>query len=299
MVGTRRRPDFTRSALAALVCSAILCLGPARTGAESPYAGPLIDAHSHLPNLQVLEAYRQAMARQKIRKVLLLGVGGVQKRDPEWITTAAKKYPDAVMQGLPVPDPLNPNEAARLDALLATGAYKALGEVHIRQVSRRIERKPDDPAFGRILESAAKHRVPVVIHAELNAEAAETLERALHTHPKAIIVVAHGGSAEPTLLDRLLARNSNLMVDLSGMHFLRSPALATEKGPIDPSWRALIEKRPDRFLMGIDVWAPQLFEPRTLDRLMTWTRRLLGELAPDAAEKVAHTNAVKLFGLEQ
>ncbi len=291
--------NFTRSALAVLICSAILSLGPARAGVESPYAGPLIDAHSHLPNLQVLEAYRQAMARHKIRKVLLLGVGGVQKRDLEWIAAAAKKYPDTVMQGLPVPDPLNPNEAARLDALLATGAYKALGEVHIRQISRRIERKPDDPAFGRTLESAAKHRVPVVIHAELNDYAAAGLERALNTHPKAIIVVAHGGSAEPTLLDGLLARNSNLMVDLSGMHFLRSPALATEKGPIDPRWKALIEKRPDRFLMGIDVWAPQLFQPTSLDRLMAWTRRLLGELAPDAAEKVAHTNAVRLFRLEQ
>ncbi len=263
------------------------------------YRGPIVDAHSHLPNLQALDTYIQAMARHKLQKVLLLGVGGVQKKDAQWIAAAAKKYPAEVLQGAPVPDPLDAAEAKRLDALLASGAYKALGEVHIRQVSRKIERKPDDPAFGLILEVAAKHAVPVVIHAELDDEAAERLERALRNHRKTVIILAHGGSADPKLPEGLLTRNPNLSVDLSGMHFLRNPALATENGPLDSRWKALIEKMADRFLIGIDVWAPRLFEPAMLDRLMTWTRRILGELAPEAAEQVAYKNAVRLFKLER
>jgi len=279
--------------------AALLVLGLWAGPAFAQYQGPIVDAHSHLPNLQAMDALVQAMERHNIRKVVLLGVGGVQKHDVEWIAAAARKYPDKVLPGVPVPDPLDAREAERLDTVLATGAYKALGEVHIRQVSRRIERKPDDPAFGRILEVAAKHGVPVVIHAELNDEAAAGLERALSDHPKAIIVLAHGGSADPKVLDRLLAGNPNLIVDLSGMHFLRSPALATEKGPLDSRWKALFEKLPDRFLIGIDVWAPQLFEPRILDRLMAWTRRILGEVAPEAAEKIAHKNATRLFRLKR
>lgn len=266
--------------------------------AAAQYRGPIIDAHSHLPNLQVLENYIQAMARHNVQKVLLLGVGGVQKQDAEWISAAAKKYPDKVLRGAPVPDPLNPAEARRLDALLADGAYKALGEVHIRQVSRKIERKPDDPAFGRLLVVAAKHRTPVVIHAELDQETTAGLERALKTHMNATVIVAHGGSTEPRQLEPLLLHHPNLIVDLSGMHFMRKPALATEAGPLDPAWRALIDKMPDRFLMGIDVWAPRLFEPATLDRLMAWTRRILGELRPEAAEQVAHKNAARLLKLE-
>jgi hypothetical protein len=35
-----------------------------------------------------------------------------------------------------------------------------------------------------------------------------------------------------------------------------------------------------------------------LDRLFTWTRRILGELRPDVAERVGHRNAVKLYRLE-
>ncbi len=99
-------------------------------------------------------------------------------------------------------------------------------------------------------------------------------------------------------MEGLLARNPNLIVDLSGMHFQRTPALATETGPLDPAWKALLEKMPDRFLMGIDVWAPRLFEPAMLDRLFTWTRRILGELAPGVAERVAHRNAAALFHAE-
>lgn len=267
--------------------------------AAAQYQGPLVDAHSHLPNLQVLDAYVQAMARHNVQKVLLLGVGGVQKKDAGWIAAEARKHPDKILQGAPVPDPLDPAAAKRLDALLAGGAYRALGEVHVRQISRKIERKPDDPAFGSILEVAAKHGAPVVIHAELNDETAERLERALRTHPKAVIILAHGGSADPKLLEGLLARNPNLMVDLSGMHFLRTPSLAAENGRLDPRWKALIEKMPDRFLIGIDVWAPRLFEPAVLDRLMTWTRRILGDLAPSVAEQVAYRNASRLFRLER
>ena len=113
-----------------------------------------------------------------------------------------------------------------------------------------------------------------------------------------MLVLAHAGSATPAVLDGLLARHPNLMIDLSGMHFQRTPALATEKGPLDPAWKTLIDKRPERFLIGVDVWAARLFEPAMLDRLMSWTRRILGELSPEAAERVAHRNATALFRLE-
>jgi hypothetical protein len=55
---------------------------------------------------------------------------------------------------------------------------------------------------------------------------------------------------------------------------------------------------PDRFLMGIDVWAPRLFEPAMLDRLMKWTRRVLGELPPAVAERVAWKNAATLYRID-
>ena len=280
------------------VAAALLAMLAAAPARAADYAGLLVDAHSHVPNATAIDAYVAAMKRHNVTRVILLGVGGAQKDDAAWIAAAVKKYPDRVVAGQPVADPAAATAASRLDAELGKSGARAVGEVHIRQVSRKIDRSPADAAFVKILEVAAKHKTPVVIHDELNAEAAKALEAALSAVPAATIVLAHGGESTPATLEGLLERHPNLVVDLSGMHFQRTPALATEKGPLDPAWKALIVKRPDRFVMGIDVWAARLFEPAMLDRLMTWTRRILGELPPEVAERVAHRNAAALYRLE-
>jgi predicted TIM-barrel fold metal-dependent hydrolase len=281
-----------------LVLAVLTLLAVAGPIAAADYTGPLIDAHLHLPNATAIDAYVAAMKRHNVRKVMLLGVGGVQPEEAEWIDAAVKKYPDLVATGVRVPDPTNMAAAGQLDVELARTKARVMGEVHIREVSRKIARDPSAPAFMKILELSAQRGVPVVIHDELTPAAAASLEAALAAHRQAVIVLAHAGEAKPGSLDRLLTRNANLMVDLSGMHFQRTPALAKEKGPLDPAWKALIAKMPDRFLMGLDAWAPRLFEPAMLDRLMTWTRRVLGELPPDVAEKVAWKNAETLYHLD-
>jgi len=277
-----------------LVAVALLALATSPVSAAD-YSGPLIDAHSHVPNATAIDAYAAAAKRHNVSKVLLLGVGGVQKDDPAWIAAAAKKYPDLVIPGAPVADPV---AADRLEGEIGRLKARALGEVHVRQVSRKIDRDPSDATFARLLEVAARHKLPVVIHDELDDHAAQKLGQALERNSGVKIVLAHAGEATPQRIEALLTRHANLMVDLSGMHFQRKPALATETGPLDPAWKALIEKMPDRFLFGIDVWAPRLFEPAMLDRLMTWTRRVLGELKPDVAERVAFGNAAALLGVK-
>ncbi|HEV8474099.1 MAG TPA: amidohydrolase family protein [Methylomirabilota bacterium] len=272
--------------------SLLVLIAPA---AAADYAGPLIDAHAHLPNATAIDAYAAAAKRHDVRKVVLLGVGGAQKEDAEWIAAAAKKYPDLVVPGVPVPDPTRGAAAGELDVELARTKARVMGEAHIRQVSRHIDHNPGVDAFLRILELSATRGVPIVIHDELNADAAAALEKALAAHRKAIVVLAHAGDAAPATLEPLLTRNANLMVDLSGMHFQRKPALATEKGPLDPKWKALITRMPDRFLMGLDVWAARLFEPAMLDRLWKWTRRVLGELPPEVADRVGYHNAATLY----
>jgi predicted TIM-barrel fold metal-dependent hydrolase len=284
------------SCRAVIMAAALLCLTSAAWAAD--YTGPLIDAHSHVSSAQAIDAYVAAMKRHDIRKVVLLGVGGVQKEDAAWIAAAASKYPDQVVAGVPVPDPMSKTAPDALDAALKRTKARVVGEVHVRQVSRKIERNPSDPAFLKLLAVAARLGAAVVIHDELTAGPTEALEKALAAERKAVIVLAHAGEATPGGLEAVLARNPNLMVDLSGMHFQRTPSLASEGGPLDPRWKALIEKMPDRFLMGIDVWAPRLFEPATLDRLMKWTRRVLGELKPEVAERVAWKNAATLYRLQ-
>jgi predicted TIM-barrel fold metal-dependent hydrolase len=279
----------------ALILVALTLALVAGAADAADYPGPIIDAHSHVPNATAIDAYVAAMKKHQITKVVLLGVGGISKDDAAWIAAAAKKYPGQVVAGAPVADPSDAGAGAA-GAAADTLRAKALGEVHGRQVSRKIDRDP--ATFGKLFELAAAKGMPVVIHYELTEPAAAKLDAALAAHRKATVILAHGGEGPPARVEGLLSRNANLLVDLSGMHFQRKPSLATETGPLDPAWKALIVKHPDRFLVGIDVWAPRLFEPPTLDKLMSWTRRILGELPPATAERVAWKNAAAVFKLE-
>lgn len=273
-----------------------LVVGASPSAAAGAYRGPLTDAHSHLPSAGAVEALVAAMDRHQVARVVLLGVGGVQRDDPVWIAAAARKYPDRIIPGLPLPDPVAPGAGAWLEAALRRSAAPVVGEVHLRQVSRGIQRSPMSPGFLAVLEVAGRHGVPVVVHYELDDEATGPLEQALAARRATTVILAHAGATTAGRIGVLLGRHPNLRVDLSGMHFLRTPRLATERGPLDPAWKAAISALPDRFLMGLDVWAPRLFEPAMLDRLMVWTRRVLGELPPEAAERVAHGNATAVFG---
>src|SRR5688572_3255161 len=142
------------------------------TTASADYTGPIIDAHSHLSKPAQIDAYVAAMKRHNVTKVVLLGVGGVQKDDLAWIQAAAKKHPTRVVAGLPLADPTSDRAGEQIEAALAKSGARVIGEVHIRQVSRKIERDPGDGPFSRVLDVAGKRGVPVVMHNELNDKAA-------------------------------------------------------------------------------------------------------------------------------
>src|SRR5438094_8418087 len=172
------------------------------------------------------------MKRHNVTRVVLLGVGGVQKDDAEWIAAAARKYPDRVIAGLPVPDPTSDGAAQRLADDLARRRPRVRGEVHLRQLGRRnIERDPNDAAFGKVLDLAAQYGVPVVVHYELTDSAAAALSRALAAHRKATLVLAHAGEGPPPHVEGPPARHPNPMADLSGMHRLRQPPFPAQDGP--------------------------------------------------------------------
>jgi len=266
--------------------------------AETSYTGPIIDSHSHLSGPKVIDAYVDAMRENNVTRVILLGLGGVQKDDPAWIAAAARKYMRSVVPGVPVPNPEAADAAAKLDADISRTKARIVGEIHVRHVARKIDRDPSSETFTRLFEVAARQLTPVVIHHELDDSAAAKLDKALANNRKTTIILAHAGMAAPARLEPLLQRNPNLFIDLSGMYFERKPALATESGPLDPGFKALIERMPERFLIGIDVWSPKEFQPDMVDRVMKWTRRILGELKPEAAERVGYRNAAGLLHLD-
>src|SRR5262245_34288202 len=74
--------EVMKGVLAALPLLLVLLVA-SPTRAE--YQGPIVDAHSHVPNATAIDAYVAAMKKHNVTKVVLLGVGGVQKDDVAWI----------------------------------------------------------------------------------------------------------------------------------------------------------------------------------------------------------------------
>jgi predicted TIM-barrel fold metal-dependent hydrolase len=123
------------------------------------------------------------------------------------------------------------------------------------------------------------------LHAHSDAQA---IEKLFALDPKARILWAHAGMSEPPeVVDRTLGRHTTLWADLS----YRDVAPG---GTLDPAWKALFLKYPDRFIYGSDTWIPSRWEE--VDSLTQQARGWLAQLPLEVAENIAWRNAERIFG---
>ena len=107
--------------------------------------------------------------------------------------------------------------------------------------------------------------------------------------PRLKIIWAHAGmTSGPQAVGALLDRYRTLWVDLA----IRNGDVAPS-GVLDPGWRAVFLRHPDRFLAGTDTWVTSRWE--ALPGSVTDVRTYLGQLPRDVAEKIAFRNADRLF----
>jgi len=65
-------------------------------------------------------------------------------------------------------------------------------------------------------------------------------------------------------------------------------------GTLNPEWRALFLKHPDRFMVGTDTWTTSRWDSVVEEARAI--RRWLGQLPRDVAEQIAYRNGKRLFG---
>jgi hypothetical protein len=120
------------------------------------------------------------------------------------------------------------------------------------------------------------------------------LSSVLGRHPRTTVVWCHAGisrriepKGQAQVLAELLAAHRGLHVDLSW-------AVADHVVPgghPDPDWLRLIESRPDRFVLGSDVFG----RPDGLAAALARFSPLLDELTPATRAAVAGANATRLW----
>jgi hypothetical protein len=166
----------------------------------------------------------------------------------------------------------------------------------------------DGEGFLGIYDLAAEKGLPVLVHHNVTAQSTEKvlyldeLKNALAYNRKCRIIWAHIGISRRVeiknligIADDLLRKNPNLWVDISWLvydyYFLDSfPDNYYDGNSLD-DWVTLIEKYPDRFLLGTDKVGHWATYPAEVVKYYA----LLDRLKPSTAELVCKDNLLSLI----
>lgn len=216
--------------------------------------------------------------------------------------------------------------AATLGRDLATRDYFLMGEFELRhypspmqyragRTDRDVDVALDDPAVRQVFGLAERTGTAVQIHYEIEDRLLPPLEALLARHPAAKVIWCHLGQVRfrerakrfgPSYVEALLARFPNLHFDLGlpgPPHFHPFSAqrdqtlyIATERGRwggyLDPAWKGLLERHPQRFLAATDLDAGRYQDmAESIPRLRDL---VLDRLAPQARQLIAFENAWRL-----
>ncbi|MFS0827744.1 amidohydrolase family protein [Pseudomonas phoenicis] len=211
-------------------------------------------------------------------------------------------------------NPVDKNSAKHIERMLDLypGLWQGIGEVFTRHDDLTALTSGDTPranneAMNLIYTLAGKRDLPVLVHSnitskrERNALYLEEIEQPLRDHPTTRFIWAHAGSSMeihrhqtqmkfllPTLT-RLLETYPNLYVDLSWS--VLEPYLLDKQGKPRQGWIDLVQRFPDRFMLGSDVVGR--FD--SIGEQMKGFDLFLDALPEAVANKVARENFIALL----
>lgn len=162
---------------------------------------------------------------------------------------------------------------------LKRGIYKGLGEFHLSAA------QATDPVVKEFAALAARHGLFLCAHT-----GAAGIEELLRLYPQGRWLWAHAGLGEPfETVARVTDRHPSLMMELSLKYEV------ADGGTLDPRWKALFLRHPNRFMVGTDTWMTSQWD--RFDSIQAGIRTWLGQLPRDVAEQLAYRNAKKFVGL--
>jgi len=283
-----------------LVLSVALLAGCA---APPDRPGAIFDAHVHLNDVTMQLALMDQYGIE--RAVVFWG----RRSDNEAILEAVAKHPGRFVPFASISPERgtyrvqwardDPALVAELEALLASGKFRGIGEISVVHAESAgfaaTDFSPDSTVMRGIMALAVRHRIPVMVHCE-TTRAAE-LEGLLATHRGVAVIWAHGGYTGAAEARRMLDAHPNLYYELSARTWPRHPRSAgysiVREGKLLPEWQALIESMPRRFLVGTD--ASHHVEANERMKFES-VRDFVGQLSPAARREVAGEVLRRLIG---
>jgi len=296
----------------------------------------LVDAHNHIVRGMTLDDLIEWMDNSLVQRTLLMPIflGGDDPKgqgisDENLVIEWYKKQPDRIIPFLGMqrtildkkrfeqPDAEAEKFLQFTEDQLRTGIFKGMGEFILRQYSYSynemeaagVKISADAPLMKRFLDLAAKYKVPVIIHCEIDKDSLPSLRKMLEYGRQVKIILAHnGGRPDTATLQALLESYPNVFCDLAGMtlwgeygfvggEYAKNP-IVDKTHQLLQAWKNLFEQYPDRFVgIGIDVVHPRRWDRGRYGQVVDAFRIMLSALSPQTADKISYQNAEKIFGL--
>ena len=263
----------------------LACLVPGVTPSFAAQDLPIFDAHIHYSQ-QAWDPYppdaalgildRGGVSRAMVSSTPDDGTLRLYEKAPRRIVPILRPYRSRDDMGSWTKDP---SVLAYVEERLRRGIYRGIGEFHMNGG------EAGDPVPRGFADLAARHKI--FLHCHCDEAGVEGLAR---LRPDVLVLWAHAGmSSSASAVEGVVARHPNVWVELA----LRSDV--APGGVLDPAWRAVFLKYPDRFVVGTDTWINAQWDrlPAILENFRTWLR----QLPPDVAAKIAHGNAERLVAV--
>jgi hypothetical protein len=169
----------------------------------------------------------------------------------------------------------------------AGGPFRGIGEFHLYESANA-----KGPVARKLVELAESKGLALLAH--VDDEAIDLLMESSPSGGRSLrLIWAHTGigGAPVARVRALLERYPMLMGELS-----YRPGLTCQGGKLCAEWRELIERFPDRFMIGSDTWINERWA--SYGDIMRAYRVWLGDLPPALAQRIAWGNAAAIFGLK-
>ncbi len=164
----------------------------------------------------------------------------------------------------------------RLDAY----PHEGIGEFHLHSVDPL-----DEPLLRKIAEQARSRDIYIHVHS-----GKDPVDLLFSLEPHLKIIWAQAGMVEPAeTVEEMMATYELLWTDTS----YREWDILAPDGTIDPAWRRVIERFPDRFMVGSDTWVNEQWD--NYAELIAVNRKWLSQFPRPIAEMIAFKNAERLF----
>ncbi|MBI1771420.1 MAG: amidohydrolase family protein [Burkholderiales bacterium] len=259
-----------------LACS--LLMMSAIASAAEPL--PIFDAHMHY-NIEARSTWSPQRVIALWRQLGIRAVLATSRPNDGTLDLMAQNAPDIKIVPFLRPYRVQPDrhdwfanpEIERfVEKELQRGIYRGIGEFHI------FGKDADAPYMAKIARLAKARDLWLHAHSD-----EDVIERILHHAPGVKLIWAHTGMS--TSLDKveaMFAQYPNLVGELSFRSDLE------QNGSLNPQWKRLFLRYPDRFVLGSDTWVTSRWDD--VPQLMAFYRRMLSELPADIAEHIAYKN---------